>query len=242
MSRCGVSLPAGASREGVGERLRVTDRLEQPDCAAVRRDNAERYLAGLTSRQRIAQLAERERRPEVAVPQVAHVVVQLAHRLRSDDQRDDQHDGDDDEAQGEPRAQGHVQSRVRAGDETRREGLAVATLCSDRRGRVPLMAQPRNAPAPASAPCRACPFGILGVARAPRHSPDHCHMSTAPFVRIAELSRPRRPDGRRPRLGHPPPLLGQDRLRRAARWHGHLPGGVREEPGPGRGRGRGSRS
>ena len=31
------------------------------------------------------------------------------------------------------------------------------------------------------------PFGILDVARAPRHSPDISVMSTAPFVRLAEL-------------------------------------------------------
>ena len=48
------------------------------------------------------------------------------------------------------------------------------------------MAQPPNAPVPKStSPPR--PFGILDVARAPRHSPDPCAMSSAPFVRIAEL-------------------------------------------------------
>src|SRR4029078_626222 len=31
------------------------------------------------------------------------------------------------------------------------------------------------------------PFGILDGAQAPRHSPDTCDMSTAPFVRLAEL-------------------------------------------------------
>ena len=48
------------------------------------------------------------------------------------------------------------------------------------------MAQPRARAAQTRAGT-ARPFGILDAARAPRHSPDTRDMSTAPFVRIAEL-------------------------------------------------------
>ena len=135
--------------------------------------------------QRVAQLAERERRLELAVAKLDDLRVQTSQPLAHHEERNEQDDGDDGEAECEPRAQGHVQSECvrvsnrgarsppsRPFDPFRRAYTIVGSARDALRSRLHRLARP---------------LGILGAARAPRHSHDTRDMPPASFVRIAEL-------------------------------------------------------